>query len=170
MMPDSGKISVSGKITTFLELGTGFNGELTAKENIMLYGLLLGFSKKEIKKKIQEIIKFAELENFLDTKLKNFSSGMNVRLAFSTAIQVDPDVLLVDEVLSVGDISFQRKSFDKFKKFKEAKKTIIFVSHNLEQVREICDKVMWLHKGQIRSIGDPSKVIEEFKAFTIKQK
>lgn len=170
MMPDSGKISVSGKVIPFLELGTGFNGELTAQENIMLYGLLLGFSKKEIKKKIQEIIKFAELENFLDTKLKNFSSGMNVRLAFSTAIQVDPDVLLVDEVLSVGDISFQAKSFDKFKKFKEAKKTIIFVSHNLEQVREICDKVMWLHKGHIRSIGDPSKVIEEFKAFTNKQK
>lgn len=170
MMPDSGKISVSGKVIPFLELGTGFNGELTAQENIMLYGLLLGFSKKEIKKKIQEIIKFAELENFLDTKLKNFSSGMNVRLAFSTAIQVNPDVLLVDEVLSVGDISFQAKSFDKFKKFKEAKKTIIFVSHNLEQVREICDKVMWLHKGHIRSIGDPSKVIEEFKAFTNKQK
>ena len=112
--PNSGKITVSGKVIPFLELGTGFNGELTAKENIVLYGLLLGFSKKEIKKKVQEIIKFAELEKFLDTKLKNFSSGMYARLAFSTAIQVDPDILLVDEVLSVGDISFQEKSFKKF--------------------------------------------------------
>lgn len=165
MKPNSGKIIVSGKVIPLLELGTGFNGELTAKENIMLYGLLLGFKKKEIEKKIQEIIKFAELEKFLDTKLKNFSTGMYARLAFSTAIQVDPDILLVDEVLSVGDISFQEKSFKEFQKFKESKKTIIFVSHNLEQVKTTCDRVLWLHNGKIKSSGEPTDVINDFEKF-----
>jgi ABC-type polysaccharide/polyol phosphate transport system ATPase subunit len=169
MKPNSGKITVSGKVIPLLELGTGFNGELTAKENILLYGLLLGFKKKEIENKVQEIIKFAELEKFLDTKLKNFSSGMYARLAFSTAIQVNPDILLVDEVLSVGDISFQEKSFKKFHEFKEQNKTIIFVSHNIEQVREICDKVMWIDKGKIKLIGEPSKVIDEFVLFSNSQ-
>ena len=167
--PNSGKITVFGKVIPLLELGTGFNGELTAKENIVLYGLFLGFPKKEIKKKIQEIIKFAELEKFLDTKLKNFSSGMYARLAFSTAIQVNPDILLVDEILSVGDIPFQEKSFKKFYEFKEQNKTIIFVSHNVEQVRELCDKVMWIDKGQIKLIGEPTMVIDEFLAFTDSQ-
>lgn len=165
LKPNSGTIKVSGKVIPLLELGTGFNVELTAKENIVLYGLLLGFSKKEIEKKIQEIIKFAELEKFLDTKLKNFSTGMYARLAFSTAIQVNPDILLVDEVLSVGDINFQEKSLHKFQEFRKENKTIIFVSHNIEQVREICDKVMWIDKGQIKFIGEPNHVIEEFLAF-----
>jgi ABC-type polysaccharide/polyol phosphate transport system ATPase subunit len=164
--PNSGKISVFGKVIPLLELGIGFTGELTAKENIMQYGLLLGFPKKEIENKIQEIIKFAELEKFLDTKLKNFSSGMHARLAFSTAIQVNPDILLIDEVLSVGDISFQEKSFKKFQQFKEQNKTILFVSHNVEQIRELCDRVMWIDKGQIKSIGEPTKVIDEFLAST----
>lgn len=167
-VPDKGEVVTSGRITPFLELGTGFNGELTAKENIIIYGVILGFTKKQIKEKIESIAKFAEIERFLDTKLKNFSSGMNARLAFSTAIQVDPDILLVDEVLSVGDISFHEKSFNAFMEFKRKGKTIIFVSHAIEQMQDICDNVLWLHEGMIKSYGKPQKVIEEYKEFAAK--
>jgi|TARA_B110000495_G_C22927798_1_gene542258 lipopolysaccharide transport system ATP-binding protein len=166
IIPDSGQVSITGKVVPFLELGTGFNAELTAKDNVLLYGLLLGFSKKEISDKLEKIIEFAELENFIDTKLKNFSTGMYARLAFSTAIQVDPDILLVDEVLSVGDESFQQKSFKKFSEFKQKGKTIVFVSHNLGQVKEFCDKVIWIDKGHIRLMGEPSKVVDEFIEFS----
>lgn len=161
--PDKGSVSTIGKLTPFLELGTGFNGELTARDNIILYGIILGFTKKEIVQKITEIAEFAELEKFLDTKLKNFSSGMNARLAFSTAIQVDPDILLVDEVLSVGDLPFQKKSFDAFMNFKSKGKTIIFVSHSIDQVQQLCDNVIFLHKGRIHSYGKPENVIADYK-------
>jgi len=115
--------------------------------------------------RIDEIAKFAELERFIDTKLKNFSAGMNARLAFSTAIQVNPDILLVDEVLSVGDISFQEKSFKSFMEFKQKGKTIIFVSHSIDQIRKLCDKALWLHEGKIRSYGTASKVVDEYTEF-----
>lgn len=161
--PTEGAVAIRGKLTPFLELGTGFNGELTAKDNIILYGIILGFSKNEIVKKIEEIIRFAELEKFLDTKLKNFSSGMNARLAFSTAIQVDPDILLIDEVLSVGDISFQKKSFEAIMDFKKRGKTIVFVSHNIEQMKTLCDRVILLHNGNILLDGRPDQVIEKYK-------
>jgi ABC-type polysaccharide/polyol phosphate transport system ATPase subunit len=166
-LPDKGSVITNGTITPFLELGTGFNGELTAKDNIIVYGVILGFTKKEIKEKIDNIAKFAGIERFLDTKLKNFSSGMNARLAFATAIQVDPDILLVDEILSVGDISFQEKSFNTFMEFKKKAKTIIFVSHALDQMRDICDKVLWIHDGTVKSHGDPISVIEEYKQFAV---
>jgi ABC-type polysaccharide/polyol phosphate transport system ATPase subunit len=166
--PNEGTVTTDGKIIPFLELGTGFNGELTARENIILYGIILGFTKKEIVEKIDEIIRFAELEKFLDTKLKNFSAGMNARLAFSTAMSVEPDILLVDEVLSVGDIKFQEKSFNAFMKFKKAGKTILFVSHSIDQIRENCDKALWLHDGVIRDYGDVSKVTEEYMQFAKK--
>lgn len=168
--PDSGTAVTYGKVIPFLELGTGFNGELTAKDNIVLYGIILGFTKKEITDKIEEIIKFADLEKFLDTKLKNFSSGMNARLAFSTATSVDPDILLVDEVLSVGDVTFQEKSFNKFMEFKKRGKTIIFVSHSIEQIRKVCDRAVWLHNGTIHADGEPSKVIEEYIKFASAKK
>ena len=168
--PDSGTAVTYGKVIPFLELGTGFNGELTAKDNIVLYGIILGFTKKEITDKIEEIIKFADLEKFLDTKLKNFSSGMNARLAFSTATSVDPDILLVDEVLSVGDVTFQEKSFNKFMEFKKRGKTIIFVSHSIEQIRKVCDRAVWLHNGTIHEDGEPSKVIEEYIKFANSKK
>jgi len=164
--PNSGTITTVGKITPLLELGVGFNSELTAKENIVLYGLFLGFTKSEIKNKIAKIIKFAELENFLDVKLKNFSTGMHARLAFSTASQVNPDILLVDEVLSVGDVHFQQKSFDEFMKFKKNKKTIVFVSHNLEQVAKYCDKVLWLHNGNIQEYGLSNAVVNSFLSYS----
>ncbi|MHB8603122.1 MAG: ABC transporter ATP-binding protein [Nitrosotalea sp.] len=163
--PDSGSVTTDGRITPFLELGTGFNGELTARDNIIIYGVILGFTKKQIEQKIDDIAKFAEVERFLDTKLKNFSSGMNARLAFATAIQVDPDILLVDEVLSVGDISFQGKSFDVFMEYKKKGKTIIFVSHAIDQIQNLCDKALWLHNGIIKSYGDPVTVVEEYKKF-----
>jgi ABC-type polysaccharide/polyol phosphate transport system ATPase subunit len=155
-------------VTPFLELGTGFNGELTARDNIIIYGVILGFTKKQIEEKIESIAKFSEIERFLDTKLKNFSSGMIIRLEFSTAIQVDPDILLVDEVLSVGDISFQEKSFNAFMEFKKKGKTIIFVSHAIDQMYDICDKVLWLHDGVIKSYGESRKVIDEYKEFATK--
>lgn len=161
--PNSGIVNTRGKITPFLELGTGFNGELTARDNIILYGIILGFTKKEIKEKINDIIEFAELEKFLDTKLKNFSSGMYTRLAFSTAIQVNPDILLVDEILSVGDITFQEKSFKAFMDFKRKGKTIIFVSHSIDQIEKICDSAILLNNGVIHSKGKPDKVIEDYK-------
>lgn len=167
--PDQGSVMTNGKVTPFLELGTGFNGEFTARDNIIMYGVILGFTKKEIIEKIDSIIRYAEVEKFLDTKLKNFSSGMNARLAFSTAIQVDPDIMLVDEVLSVGDISFKQKSFNTFIEFKKKGKTIVFVSHDIEQVRKLCDKVVWLHDGTVKAYGEPDFVIEQYKQYANKK-
>lgn len=161
--PNKGKIITRGNTIPFLELGTGFQPDLTAKENILLYGLILGFTTKQIKEKIDEIIKFAELEKFADTKIKNFSSGMYARLAFSTAIQVDPDILVVDEVLSVGDLPFQQKSFETFLSFKKRGKSIILVSHNLDTVKDLCDRAIFIHKGRIHSIGKPEVVINAYR-------
>jgi lipopolysaccharide transport system ATP-binding protein len=167
--PDSGVVNTKGRITPFLELGTGFNGELTARDNTIIYGVILGLTKKEIEKKIESIVRFAELEKFLDTKLKNFSSGMNARLAFSTAIQVDPDIMLVDEVLSVGDLPFQEKSFNAFMDFKKRGKTIVFVSHTLENITRTCDKALWIHEGSIKAYGDPITVAEQYRTFSQKK-
>ncbi|MDE1817911.1 MAG: ABC transporter ATP-binding protein [Thaumarchaeota archaeon] len=164
-LPDSGTITTNGRLTPFLELGTGFNGELTARDNIIIYGVILGLTKKEIKKRIDNIAKFAGIERFLDTKLKNFSAGMNARLAFSTAVQVEPDIMLVDEVLSVGDISFQEKSFNTFMEFKKQGKTIVFVSHAIDQMEQLCDKVLWIHDGTIQKYGESLSVISEYRKF-----
>lgn len=160
--PDSGTIKINGSIVPFLELGSGFQPELTAVDNIILYGIVLGFTKKEIKSKVPQILEYAELEKFADTKLKNFSSGMYTRLAFSTAIQVDPDILIVDEVLSVGDVPFQEKSFKTFLSFKKQGKTIIFVTHNLSQVTRLCDRAIFLHHGRIHSAGKSNEVVNSF--------
>ena len=159
---DTGVVSVDGQVIPLLELGTGFNPELTARDNIIIYGTILGFSKNEIIKKINNIISFAELEKFLDTKLKNFSSGMSARLAFSTAIEVNPDILLIDEVLSVGDIKFQEKSFQAIMKFKEMGKTMVVVSHSTELIMKVCDRVIWIENGVIREEGVPSVVVSKY--------
>jgi len=164
-VPNRGYVETKGKLTPFLGLGTGFNGEFTARDNIILYGVILGFTKKEIEKKIDDIIRFAELEKFLDTKLKNFSSGMNARLAFSTAIQVDPDIMLVDEILSVGDIQFREKSFNAFMEFKKKGKTIILVSHDPQQIKSLCDNAIWIHNGTIMEYGNPNEVTEKYSEF-----
>lgn len=163
--PDKGSVVTNGTVTPLLELGIGFNGELSARENIIIYGVILGFTKKEMIEKIKEITRFAGLEKFLDTKVKNFSAGMNAKLSFSTAIQVDPDILLLDEILSVGDILFQEKSFNALMDFRKKGKTIVFVSHSIDQVESLCDKVMWLHNGKIRDYGQPADVIEKYKQF-----
>lgn len=162
LKPDSGEVRVNGTIAPLLQLGTGFQGELTARENVILSGLLSGFSKKEMEKKVDSIIGFAELERFADTKIKNFSSGMYARLAFSTSIQMDPDILLVDEVLAVGDINFVKKSYREFLTFRERGKSIIIVSHSLDHIRNLCDRVMILDSGKIKMIGNTDQVIEYY--------
>ncbi len=151
LKPTMGQVQVSGKISPFIELGTGFQYELSAKENIYLYGAIHGLNGNEINKKFKDIIEFAELEKFIDTKLKNFSSGMQARLAFSIAIQIDADILLVDEVLAVGDIYFQKKCLKVFKDFKEQNKTILLVSHNIEQIKKFSDKIIELENGVIKN-------------------
>jgi len=163
-IPDKGKIEVYGKIAPLLQIGVGFYNDVSAIENIFLYGLLLGIKKVNMKKRIKDIIEFAELEEFQNMKLKHYSSGMKARLAFSTALQVEPDILLVDEILSVGDIGFRKKSFDAFMKFKNENKTILLTSHNLGTVKELCDRVIWMNKGKIEAIGNPDDIIKQYKA------
>ncbi len=160
--PSSGSIETDGSIAPFLELGAGFQSELNATENIIQYGIFLGFTKKEIKSKIPSILEYAELEKFADTKLKNFSSGMYARLAFSTAIQTNPEILIVDEVLSVGDVAFQEKCFKTFSSFKNQGKTIVFVTHNLSQITKLCDRAILLSNGKLNTIGKPHEVVNAF--------
>jgi lipopolysaccharide transport system ATP-binding protein len=160
--PESGQIIVREKISPFLELGVGFNGELSGRDNIYLYGAVLGLSRENIDSKFNEIIRFAELEKFIDMKMKNYSSGMYVRLAFSVAIQADTPILIVDEVLAVGDINFQRKCFDIFDKYKKEGKTVILVTHDLNAVETYCNKAFLIENGEIISCGQPRKVIGEY--------
>lgn len=162
MRPTAGTIYTEGKVVPLLELGTGFDGDLTARENIIQYGIILGLAPKEIKARVDEIIAFSELEKFVDTKLRKFSTGMTARLAFSTAAQIEPNILLLDEVLSVGDLSFQQKSYKAFNSFKEQKKTIVFVSHNLSAIRKLCDRAILLHDGKLKSNGEVEKVIDAY--------
>ena len=161
--PDEGKMTVTGKITPLLELGTGMNPELISDDNIVQYGAILGFSRKQMEQKIDNIMDFAELEKFRYTKLKHFSSGMLARLAFSTAMEVNPDILLLDEILSVGDIHFQKKSFDALMSFKKRGKTIVVVSHSLDFIENFCDEAMILNDGVIAEFGSPEKIVSEYK-------
>lgn len=162
MQPSSGKIEINGKISSFLFLGSSFHPDLTARQNVILYGMVLGETKDAIEKKADSIIKFAELEKFADVKIRNFSTGMNMRLAFSTALAIDPDILLIDEVLAVGDLSFQQKSLQAFLKIKNSRKSIIFVSHNLDQLERFCDRLILLEKGKIVESGEPEDVISTY--------
>lgn len=161
--PDSGSVHLKGRLGPLLHIGTGFHNELTASENIIISGLLLGIPKPEIKKKVNDIIEFAGLQEFTNMKLKHFSSGMRARLAFSVAIQIDPDILLVDEILSVGDIAFRDKSFNAFLSFKNKGKTIVYTTHNLEILPRICDRVLLLDHGKMIMIGEPVEVIKKYK-------
>jgi lipopolysaccharide transport system ATP-binding protein len=162
LYPDSGSVKVNGKIAPFLELGVGFQPDLTAKENIYLYGAIMGLSKKIIASRYEDILDFAELKRFESMKLKNFSSGMAVRLAFATAIQTDPDVLLVDEVLSVGDEAFQQKCRQKISEIRENGKTIVLVSHDMGSVGKICDRCLYLNHGLLVAMDDTSQVIKKY--------
>jgi len=158
----TGKVTVDGQISPFIELGVGFNPELTARDNVYLNGALLGLSKKEIDEKFDDIIKFAELEDFVDQRLKNFSSGMQVRLGFSLAIKAYSDILLLDEVLAVGDANFQKKCINVFKELKRQKKTIIFVSHDETNIRRFCDRVALLEQGELVMIGTPQEGLKKY--------
>ncbi|MBN1272853.1 MAG: ABC transporter ATP-binding protein [Candidatus Aminicenantes bacterium] len=160
--PTKGEVLVKEKLLAFLELGLGSSAELSGRDNIYLYGAVLGLRKSEIKRKFGEIVAFSELEKFIDQKLKNYSSGMQVRLAFAVAIQVDAPVLLIDEVLAVGDAGFQAKCAEIFKGFKEKGKTVIYVSHNLESIERWCDRTMLLHEGNLLAFGNTPEVIQEY--------
>ncbi len=157
-----GTVRVKGKMTPFLELGVGFNPDMTARENIGVYGTIMGLSRREIDERIDDVIDFAGLHKFEDTKLKNLSSGMQVRLAFSTAIQTDPDVLLVDEVLAVGDMEFQQKCFDVFNRYRKEGVTILFVSHDLGAVRRFCDRTLLLGGGEQRAFGETGEILDKY--------
>ncbi|MDH3618370.1 MAG: sulfotransferase [Nitrosopumilus sp.] len=161
--PDSGSVEINGYLAPLLQIGTGFKKELDAEENIVMYGLLLGFTKNEIKRKVDDIIKFAELEKFRKLKLENYSAGMRTRLAFSTAIQINPDILLVDEILAVGDAVFKEKSFKAFLEFKKQNKTIVYTTHNFNMILDLSDRVILMDQGRILKIGKPSDVISYYK-------
>jgi ABC-2 type transport system ATP-binding protein len=162
--PDSGTVLVNGKLSALLELGAGFHPELSGRENVYLNGSILGLGKREIDRRFDEIVDFAELHQFIDMPVKNYSSGMYVRLGFSVAINVDPAVLVVDEVLAVGDELFQRKCTAKFAEMRQAGLTIVLVSHSLAAMRSMCDRIMWLDKGKARALGPSGEVIDEYLA------
>jgi ABC-type polysaccharide/polyol phosphate transport system ATPase subunit len=159
---DSGTLRVHGKLSPFIELGVGFNNELTARDNLRINATLLGLTKRQLEERYDDIVAFAELERFMDQKLKNFSSGMQVRLAYSVAIQVAFDILLLDEVLAVGDQAFQEKCMETFERMREERKTIVFVSHDLQAVQEFSDRAMLLEYGTVREIGPARDVIEGY--------
>ncbi len=160
--PDKGDISINGKLTPFIELGVGFNPELTGRENVFLNGALLGFSRKETELLYDEIVEFAELENFMDQKLKNYSSGMQVRLAFSIAIRAKSEILLLDEVLAVGDAIFQKKCYDYFKQLKRDKRTVVFVSHDTGALQEYCDSSVLIEAGELVYKGGIDTTIKKY--------
>jgi ABC-2 type transport system ATP-binding protein len=162
LSPDQGEMSVEGRLGALLELGAGFHPELTGRENVYLNGSILGFGRKEIAKRFDEIVSFAELERFIDMQVKNYSSGMYVRLGFAIATLLEPDVLLVDEILAVGDESFQRKSKDKFYEFRSSGRTIVVVSHDLATLRTLCDRILFLHHGELAADGAAAKVIDTY--------
>jgi len=160
--PTSGSVKVKGKMVPFLELGVGFNSELSGRENVFLNGIILGLSKSFLKEKYDEIVKFAELEKFMDMPLKNYSSGMQVRLAFSIAIMADADIYILDEVLAVGDIEFQKKCFNIFREYKKRKKTIILVTHSSASVRDFCNRAAFLKDGRLHFYDSIDGVIKAY--------
>jgi len=160
--PTRGKVAVHGKLVPFIELGVGFHPELTGRENVYLSGALLGFSKGDVRSMYDNIVSFAELDGSMDQKLKNYSSGMQVRIAFSVATRARADILLVDEVLAVGDAAFQRKCFDHFHELKRGDTTVVFVTHDMKAVREFCDRVILIEKGQIAAEGGPDDIADRY--------
>lgn len=161
-VPENGDVEIDGKLVSFIELGVGFNPELTGRENVYLNGAMLGFSEKEIDEMYNDIVEFAELSDFMSQKLKNYSSGMQVRLAFSVAIQAKSDILVLDEVLAVGDEAFQRKCNDYFMQARKEKKTIILVTHSMEAVRKYCNRALMIDKGEVKVLGTPDEVANQY--------
>ena len=157
--PTTGTVKVQGRISALIELGAGFHPEISGRENVFINGIMLGLTKREVTKRFDEIVEFAELQQFIDAPVKTYSSGMYMRLGFAVAIHVDPDVLLVDEVLAVGDEGFTHKCLDKFGEFKRRGKTILLVTHSLNLVERFCDEALWLDHGKVRGSGDPKRVV-----------
>jgi ABC-2 type transport system ATP-binding protein len=165
MKPTKGKVEIGGNVCPMIELGAGFDMDLTARENIYLNGAILGYSKAFIEVKFDEIVEFSELREFLDVPVRNFSSGMVARLAFSIATVVDPEILIVDEILAVGDINFQQKSENKMRSMIGGGTTVLFVSHSLGQIKKMCDRVVWLEKGKVQMIGEAGKVCDKYEKY-----
>jgi ABC-type polysaccharide/polyol phosphate transport system ATPase subunit len=163
--PTSGRIEVHGRVSTLLALGVGFNRKLTGRENVVLGGLAAGLTREHLAAKYEEIVEFAELEDFMDMPMKTYSSGMYGRLGFSVAVNMDPDILLIDEALSVGDAKFRKKSFEKMRELCSEDRTIVLVSHALGSIEELCDQAIWIHKGQLKMSGEPEEVIHAYTAF-----
>ncbi len=159
---DQGRLEVNGRLSPFIELGVGFNPDLPARDNVIINAIMLGLSRKQARDRFDDIIAFAELEQFVDLKLKNYSSGMYIRLAFATAVQVDADILLIDEVLAVGDAAFQQKCFDEFVRLHDAGRTILFVTHDMGAVERFCDRAMLLERGEVVDIGDPASIARQY--------
>lgn len=169
MKPTKGRVAAYGNICPMIELGAGFDPQLTARENIYLNGAVMGYSKELIESKFEEIVEFSELKDFLDVPVQNFSSGMTARLAFSIATIVDPEILIVDEILSVGDIAFQAKSEAKMLSMIGGGTTVLFVSHSLEQIKKLCDRVIWIEHGVVQKIGGKDVCDEYKKAMKVKE-
>ena len=162
MKPTKGQVKVKGVISPMIELGAGFDGNSTARENIYLNGAILGYSKEFLDDKFDEIVEFSELKDFLDVPVKNFSSGMTAKLAFSIATIVNPEILIVDEILSVGDIKFQEKSKKKMMEMIKGGTTVLYVSHSLESIKDLCTKVVWLEHGKVVKMGDTNKICDDY--------
>ncbi len=165
LYPTTGRIKVNGRVSTLLELGAGFHPDFTGRENIFFNASILGFSRKEIKAKLDDIISFAELGEFIDNPVRNYSTGMYTRLGFAVAVHVDPDILLIDEVLAVGDLAFQQKCLKKINEFRERNKTIIMVNHSPKSIQDHCDKAIWLDHGMIRMIGSAVEVTRSYESY-----
>lgn len=163
--PNKGSINMKGRVAGLLELGAGFHPDLSGRDNIYINASIFGLSKKEIDKAFQKIVDFAELQDFIDNPVRTYSSGMYMRLAFAVAINIHADILLIDEILAVGDISFQEKCLNKLKEIKERGVTIVIVSHSLEQIKRFCDKSIWIHSGQIAALGKCEAVHKKYKEF-----
>lgn len=164
--PDKGTIDMKGHTVSLLSIGVGFQKEVTGRENILLSGMLLGFSEEEIRAKMPEIIEFADLGKFIDMPVKTYSSGMHSKLAFSITAILETEIMLIDEVLSVGDRRFKKKSYEKMKELiSHRNRTVVIVSHHENTLRELCDRVMWMHEGEIKRIGDPEEVLKEYEEF-----
>ena len=163
--PDKGSIKMNGRVAGLLELGAGFHPDLSGRDNVYINASIFGLSKKEIDKKFQEIVDFAELNEFIDNPVRTYSSGMYIRLAFAVAVNIHTDILLIDEILAVGDISFQEKCLNKLEEIKQAGVTIVIVSHSLEQIERFCDRSMWIECGQIASLGKCEVVHKKYKEF-----
>ena len=160
--PDSGSIKINGKVSSLIELGAGFHPDMTGRENIYINASIYGLTKKEIDSKLDTIIKFSELEEFIDSPIRTYSSGMYMRLAFSVAINVEAEILLIDEILSVGDANFQAKCFRKMQELKNSGITIVIVSHDLHTMEKLCNKVIWIESGKIKRSGIPNEVLKEY--------